>query len=166
MLTRQLRSIHDQREKISATGVVLFLGLTFSGQLQAQVYTGDVVKPEHAAEFGKLLTQDREGRMEPINTAASKILMKIHKKTTYRGLTADQVFLGMVSDPEKWQTEPIIKVGEPALQSILGMMEDYAKFTDFLDDKGMYKIKDFVDQAHMKKPAYRTTFDKGNHTRR
>ena len=160
LLTRQLKRIHEQREKLSATMVLFILALVFGGRLQAQSYVGDYVKQEHAAAFGKLLTQDREGRIEPVNTTATKILMKIYKKTTYKGLSADQVFLGIVSEPARWQEEPIIKVGDPALRSILGMMEDYARFSDFLDENGMYKIKDYVDQAHMKKPAFRSTFDK------
>ena len=54
------------------------------------------VTKEHAAAFGRLQIQSSQGRMMPINTMATQMLVKIYKKDTYKGYTADQVFLEMV----------------------------------------------------------------------
>ncbi len=154
-VTMQLKDIHEKR-KAMATATVLLLAIMLSGSgLQAQD-----VNASHAAEFGKLYLQNKEGRIEPINTMANKILVKISKKSKYHNLTADQVFLGMVTDHEKWQKEPIIKVPETAVQNLLGIRGDYATFMDFIDANGQYKIRAQVEQAYIKKPALRSTYDK------
>ncbi len=159
-LTQQLKTIHLQRKKTMASIAVLGLIIAFTNQAIGNNILDGYIDKVHAESFGTLLTQDIEGRIEPVNTAAAKVLMKIYKKTTFNGLSADQIFLGFVSDPDKWRSEPIIKVSDPALRSILGMLEDHARFSDFIDKNGKYKIMEYVDLAYQKKPALRSTFDK------
>ncbi len=151
----QLKEIHEKRKKLLAPALWL-LAILFAGPAaQAQD-----VSARHAAKFGKLYLQNKEGRIEPVNTMANKILVKISKESSYHNLTADQVFLGMITDHEKWQREPIIKVPETAVQNLLGIRSDYATFMDFIDANGQYKIRAQVEQAYIKKPALRSTYDK------
>jgi cytochrome c-type biogenesis protein CcsB len=160
-ITTQINEIHAERKKlgISAGMVLVFLlcgGLVYG---QSTPATRGIDK-DHAASFGRLLTQSQEGRIEPVNTFANEVLVKIYKKNKYNELNAEQVILGMALSPEHWQTEPLIKVTDDALISILSIQGDYARFADFLDEEGQYKLKEYVDRAYQKKPALRTTFDK------
>ena len=98
--------------------------------------------------------------MIPINTMANEVLVKIYKKNSFEGLTANQVFLGMIVNRTYWQNQPMIKVGDEALQNMLGIDGKHAKYFDFFNEQGQYKLKESVDEAYAKKPALRNLFDK------
>ena len=156
-ITQQLKDVHKKRKELTTTAMLLLL-VVFSGQ---GLYAQDNKSTEdHAADFGRIYVQNIEGRIEPINTMANKVLVKISKKDNYQGLSADEVFLGVVTDHEKWQNEPIIKVAESSVQNTIGIVGDYASFADFIDENGQYKIVELVKKAYIIKPALRSTFDK------
>ncbi len=116
----------------------------------------------HAKNFGKLLIQDKDGRIEPVNTLASDVIRKISRKEKFEGLFSSQVFLSMISDPLFWQNVPMIKISNSELSKMLGVRGDYAAFNDFFDfEKGnAYRIQNLVEQAFSKKPGTRSKFDK------
>jgi cytochrome c-type biogenesis protein CcsB len=121
------------------------------------IITNSLVK-----DFGRLLVQDKDGRIKPVNTLASDIIRKISRKVKFEGLCSTQVFLSMLANPHYWQDVPIIKVANSELSGILGIKGNYAAFNDFIDfNKGRtYKIRNFVEQAYSKKPLTRNKFDK------
>jgi cytochrome c-type biogenesis protein CcsB len=86
--------------------------------------------------------------------------MKIYKKSSFEGLSPDQVFLGMISNSEHWKNKPLIKVGDPALQSMIGIKGNYASINNFFNERGAYILKAQIDAAYAKKPALRNMFDK------
>jgi cytochrome c-type biogenesis protein CcsB len=94
-----------------------------------------------------------------MNTMASEILRKVARKEAYKGLTPDQVMLGMLIYPNIWQHEPVIRVSNPKLREILGIQSDYASFTDFFAPDGNYRLKSYVDEAYRKRPANRRKFE-------
>ena len=157
-ITMQLQDVHDKRKKLGK-GLAILLLLVGSGSTAFS--QGKMVDKDHASEFGKLFVQTIEGRIEPINTLSTKMLVKISKKSSYNGYTADQVVLGIAIDPERWQNEPIIKVPESAIQNLIGISGDYARFADFITESGQYKLGKQVEAAYQKKPAVRSTLDKG-----
>ncbi|MDD3324324.1 MAG: cytochrome c biogenesis protein CcsA [Sulfurospirillaceae bacterium] len=118
----------------------------------------------HADNFAKILTQSADGRIKPIDTVVDELLNKVYRKTSYQGLSANQVVLGMMSSPGEWQTQPMINVFHPELKKILGLKPDakYASFNDFFDRSGtrQYKLTKYADEANLKKPANRNQFDK------
>jgi len=116
------------------------------------------VDPDHARLFGKLLVQDNDGRIEPINTMSSDVLRKLSRRTEFRGFTPEQVIIGMMTDPEHWQNEPLIRATHPQIQTILGKKEKYFSFVSFFPDNN-YILREFVDNAYRKKPAMRSKFD-------
>ncbi|MCP4458428.1 MAG: cytochrome c biogenesis protein CcsA [Cytophagales bacterium] len=152
-----------QRRKELITGLLFFF-LSFTGLHEGKAQGSDdsrkVVDREHAAAFGRLQVQNQKGRVMPINTMSSEILVKLYKKDSYIGLSADQFFLEMVTNPGDWNTEPLIKVGDPEIKKIIGTEDDFAGFTDFIDEKGQYKLSERVNEAYVKKPSQRSTFDK------
>ncbi|MBJ7880200.1 cytochrome c biogenesis protein CcsA [Gelidibacter salicanalis] len=112
----------------------------------------DAVKPIHAAQFGKLVTQDGGGRMKPVNTFSSELLRKLSKKDTYKGLNADQILLSMMEDPALWYNVPIIyvKPGNDSIRHITGVAEDqkYLAMSDFFEETGIYKLSSHVEKAY------------------
>ena len=153
------------REELKRTFIVIVLiTLTFSAT-RGSKNEGDSIRAfidkDHARSFGELLVQDNDGRIEPMNTLTSEVLRKVARKNKINGLSADQIILGMVSDPGYWQTARMIKVSDQSLIDLLGLKGKYASFNDFLDlNYGTYKISDYVDASYKKKPAQRTGFEK------
>ncbi len=156
-LADQLDRIKKKRISQYATILLLLSVVT----TQAQVSTDDIpiVKIEHAERYGRLLVQDFQGRIEPMNTLASELIRKITGKEKPFGLTPEQIMLSMMSQGESWQNVPLIKIKHPQLKSILGIEGNYASFDDFYGQEG-YKIRSLTEDASRKKPAYKTTLDK------
>ncbi len=119
------------------------------------------IDADHADRFGHVLVQDWDGRLKPINTLSNEMLRKVARKSSWEGLTSDQVMLGMLTSPDRWQSVPMIRVSHSELQRYLGISGRYARFVDFLDlsHGGGYKLRDLVSQAYEKKPAERSKFD-------
>jgi cytochrome c-type biogenesis protein CcsB len=67
----------------------------------------------------------------------------------------------MITNPNYWQSIPMIKVTDGELKRVLGVKGKYASFNDFLDpEMGFYKLSEYINTAHNKKPVERTSFDK------
>ncbi len=156
-ISQQIKETHENRKKLLVS--VLLLAFTFIGGQCVLAQDDNEISKDHAAAFGKLL-QNKNGRIVPLNTTSNETLMKIYKKSSYEGLTPDQVFLGMISNPEHWRNKKMIKVGDPALQSMIGIKGKYASMNDFFNEKRQYILKEQIDVAYAKKPALRNMFDK------
>ncbi|NOX15827.1 MAG: cytochrome c biogenesis protein CcsA [Epsilonproteobacteria bacterium] len=161
-----------QRDGNKMKSALLALFMAFSifhtGNLYASSDTLGFLKKfdkTHAAYFGTILAQSNDGRIMPLDSVARNILNKIHRSSTYRGLTADQVILGMLASPKAWQSQKIIKVYDPELKKIIGMKssDKYASFNQFFDKKAKssaYKIQRYAEDASIKSPSARNKFDK------
>ncbi len=156
-VSEQLKEVHEKRKKLVSFTVLLLM--VFSGNI-ALAQNVQTVDKKQAASFGKVLVQNKDGRVIPVNTISNQVLVKIYKKSKYEGLSSDQVFLGMIINPQHWQQQPMIKVGDDALKNMLGIRGDYARFFDFFNENGQYKLHSNVDEAYAKKPALRNMFDK------
>ena len=159
-LSKMIDDIHEKRK----SGIAVALILMFAVSSQAFAADTDPPTPvdkEHAAKFGMLVTQNRGGRLMPVNTFADQILKKVLKKSSFDGLDANQIFLGMISEPQYWQNAKLIKIGSfEAIQKILGVEGEYASYLDFFDESGQYKLKKNIEEAYAKSPAKRTKLEK------
>lgn len=110
------------------------------------------VSEEHAANFGKVVIQDRGGRMKPINTFSSELLRKVSKSDTYEGMSSDQVFISMTQFPQYWYNVPIIylKRGNDSIRKIANIESSakYASLINFFDEQGGYKLAPYLDDAY------------------
>ena len=118
-----------------------------------------------AEYFGTILIQSADGRIMPIDTVSENFLNKVYRGSSYKGLTSNQVILGMMASPKEWQTQKIIKVYHPTIKKIVGMKpnEKYASFNQFFGKKvnsSGYKINRYTEEASRKKPSDRNKFDK------
>ncbi len=156
----QLSSMIDQvHKKRSALTVILILLMIapFNSYAQDIEFTPSIAEGD---SLTSLVYQTNDGRMAPLHTLASDLLRKVYKHSEYEGLNPGQVLLGMMATPFIWQGKPIIQVKSEKIQGALGVDGRYAKYNDFFDEQGRYKLQDLVGAAYEKKPAQRSQFDK------
>ena len=119
---------------------------------------------EHSQKLSTLQVQDISGRIKPFDTISGDIVRKISGKTSLFGMDTNQIFLSMITKPSLWQSVKMIKVKNKRIKSILGVDEKakYIAFKIFFDYQSddVYKLVSFVEAAHQKKPALRSTFDR------
>ena len=114
-----------------------------------------------ADKFAHLVTQGSMGRMKPTSTLNRDILSKISGKTTFQGMNADQVILGMLSRPEIWRSIKIIKIKTPKLKKYLGIdvSRKYISFSEVFKD-GKYILGEETEHAVQTNPNLRGTYEK------
>jgi cytochrome c-type biogenesis protein CcsB len=147
--------------------ILLLLALLPFNEIQAQNQNDagapavEVIDQDHAALFGELIVLGPGNRLEPMNTLTGKILRKFTGKSEFEGLNSDQVFLGIIADPAKWQKIPIIKIKNELLSQQLGIAGNYAAFEDFFDfsRENSYLISEAVSNAHQKKGMDQSKYD-------
>ncbi len=154
-LSEELRNTR----KVTAITLLALLSILPTFSQGISIDKRAIIDSKHAEAFGKVLIQDNGGRIKPINTMSSEILRKVARKTSIQGLSSDQVFLGMLSNPSYWQTVPMIRVSNDELQDFLRINSKYASFEDFISKETGYILNDLVDEVYKKKPAYRNKFD-------
>lgn len=81
------------------------------------------------------------GRICPFNTPARDFTLKLTGKSTYEGLTPEQVALSWALYPEDWKDVPMIKVKKAKARHLIGIEGNYARFADFFDPQGNYKLQ-------------------------
>ena len=91
-----------------------------------------------AEQFGNLYIYYND-RICPVQTLARDFTAKLYGKTSYEGLSAEQVLVGWFFFYDDWKKEPIIKVKGTDVQAILGLEGSYASLGDFTDKNG-YKL--------------------------
>ena len=165
-----LKKIGETRAKRTSTLVTLLLPLLFIsatafGAAETKVVNGvkvNVVDKDHAKKLSGVIVLSTNSRLEPVNTLSSKLLRKFTGKSTFEGLNSDQVFIGIISQPDVWRNVPIIKVTNNDLQKILNINSNYATFTDFFDfnNQNRYLIGEMVNEAYKKPASQQTRLDK------
>ncbi|MBU2949246.1 cytochrome c biogenesis protein CcsA [Tamlana agarivorans] len=166
--------------KLKTAAVILVL-LSFSAVGFSQNKTPEInlntierlrVDDQHAEMFGRLMVQDLDGRIKPMNTLASEFLRKLTRKPYFKftengqrlQFNANQAFLAMQSASNIWQFIPLIKVdvekGGELFRNLKVSEDDLVSFVGLLDEAGKYKLGEVVEKANKKKPAERNEFDK------
>jgi cytochrome c-type biogenesis protein CcsB len=117
---------------------------------------------ELAKDFGTLVVQGPVGRMKPLDTQNREVLNKLTGKNSWRGMSANQVMLGMFSRPELWKKVEIIRIKTTRLKTFLGISKEQklVRFTDFFNEKGDYKLSKEVERANQLTPSQRGTFER------
>ena len=124
-----------------------------SAQQLDSILSGNITPVVESDRFGKLVIQDSDGRMKPVNTYASELLRKLSKKDTYKDYTSNQVFLSMQESPQLWYNVPIIYLKPKkadTIRSLIGIPKEqkYAALIDFLDKNLNYKLGPFLEEAY------------------
>ena len=117
----------------------------------------------HTRNFGNLAVQDHQGRMKPMDTVAHEVVAKVTGRSALFNVEPTQMLLGMIMQPELYQSVPMIKVGHKKVAVILGLPEStkFARFSDFFNrSDSTYKIFAAVTEASKKKPLEKSQYDK------
>ncbi len=166
VLSRASRQLKEKNVKSAQMIIIAIIictsSVSFASSSSETILTNKQISKEHAALFGKLLVQDMNGRIKPINTLSSELLRKISGKQNIQGYNPDQVLLGMLVNPAKWQSVPMIKIKNRGIRELLGIDSEHASFLDFfnLSSKSNYILSKYVGNAFRKKPAERNKLDK------
>ncbi len=166
IVRQQLKKLNN---KTSIFLILVLLGINsvFANSLDS-IIQSQIIDQQHAGKFGRLMVQDLDGRIKPINTLASEFLRKVSRKPYYKykdiKLDANQVFLAIESDPITWAKVPLIKIdpkkGGPAYQKLATNKDNLISFEQLIDSNEGYILEKYVKQANLKKPAERSEFDK------
>ncbi len=178
-LRNQLQKIKNKKAKLLT---VFFIAFSMSGFAQVEHSEDDghnhsrptkfqidsilkvnVVPKAEAEKFGKMVIQDFDGRMKPVNTYASELLRKLSKDDMYEGLDANQVYLSIHESPFLWYNVPVIYLKAKKADSIRHLInvpttQKYATLADFFTENGDYKLAPFLEEAY--KAQVPTAFQK------
>ncbi len=115
----------------------------------------------HSIEFGKLLVQDFDGRIKPLDTQAMEIVHKITRQDGFLGLNNVEILLGMMTYYDTFQRIKMFATSSKELREILGtpIDEKYISFMDAFDGYN-YKLANYVEEANRKDPSKRTILEK------
>lgn len=160
-IKRKLEVVKIKKSNLTTILILLFSLNGFAQNHQAKMPTEKQidsllsvykVSEEHANKFGRLIIQDNGGRMKPLNTFSSELLRKVSHKDTYKDMNSDQVFLSMTQFPSVWYEVPLIYIssGNDSIRKIIGIPanQKYARFINFFDEKGNYKLSKYLDEAY------------------
>ena len=135
----------------------------------AEQFAGDLkIDKAHADQFGHLLVQNIDGRVEPVNTMALEILRKLYQKDSFYSLNANQFFLAISTSPFTWVNVPLIKVkaksGSQLLKAVNANADGYTSMLNLVkissDSTADFVLKDDYLKSFAKKPADQDSYDK------
>ncbi len=158
VLKEKLTKLKKQKASVI---IALLIGLSgFSQNFPSNTPIDSIIKSTtvdevQAEKFGSLIIQDSKGRMLPINTFASELMRKVSKHENYKDYNPNQAMVSMVLSPRTWFYVPFIyiKADNTKLRNMIGVPEKqkYARFVDFFDESGKYKILSSVEDANKQK---------------
>ena len=111
-----------------------------------QAKAGELIDKEIADEMGQIAVL-YNGRICPLNTAATDFVTKLCGKSTWQGISANEIFLSWTIFYSEWENRPIIKVKSREVQKILGIDGKWACVRDFYTSQNEYKLKDKISDV-------------------
>lgn len=124
---------------------LMLIALLMTGCAYASAGEKPKVLPEDvAAQFGNMRVYYND-RICPLQTLAKDFTTKVYGKSSYRGLTAEQVLTGWFFFYDDWKHEPMIKIKGNNVREALGINGKYARLIDFTDVNG-YKLEKLVGE--------------------
>ncbi len=116
----------------------------------------------HSEKAGRLLVQDMQGRIKPLDTLAMDMVHKLIRKDSLKGMNHVEIFLGMMMYYDYFQHIKMFSTSSEELREKLGTPknEKYVSFADAYDENGEYKLKEYINTAYQSNPAHRTKFQK------
>lgn len=126
-------------------------GQDHSGHNHGPVGTGFVALSDPAREAAsRLIIQDYNGRMKPLDTLAREMVMKVAKRTKYQGREPVDQYLSWALNPNFWWDQPLIQVKHPGVKQLLGVDASVTHVSagSLFDQQGRYRLTEAVEEAH------------------
>ncbi|MFI3314773.1 MAG: cytochrome c biogenesis protein CcsA [Rikenellaceae bacterium] len=166
LLHKQSRfsQLYRRLKEISVVGVMLFALLptySYASSSQESHLLATLIDKETALEFSKLLVQNPNGRVEPLNSYALKLLRKLHRSSSYKNLTPTQVLVGIISSPYVWSAEPLLSISNKQLAAELNATAGkYLSYASLFDSDGNYVLQNSVSQIYAISSANQSKYQK------
>jgi hypothetical protein len=105
---------------------------------------------EARSAVGRLIMQDFQGRMKPVDTLAHEIVRKVSKREGYEGWAPLDLYLSWLAAPDFWWKEPLLYVRHPGLKGLLGVpaVTTHVSAASLFGERGDYLLLGHVDAAH------------------
>ena len=134
-------SRHTRIRQLYRTATKPLVIAALLGMNAATAYGADItpVSSEIAHEFGKVVVL-YNGRLCPINTAATEFVTKLSGKPQWNGYSADEIFTSWMIYYTEWEQQPLIRVKNTDVQRILGIDDQWASVRDFYNADNSYKL--------------------------
>lgn len=130
------------RTLLRGTAILAVIVLSQPVSAGTATSTPPTVNKQTADAFGNLYVYYND-RVCPMQTLAKDFTTKLYGKTTYKGLSANEVLCGWLFYYDQWADEPCIKIKGKEIRRVLGIEGKYACLNDFVG-KGKYKLEDGV----------------------
>lgn len=120
----------------------------------------------HAADIDKDIADEMgqvavlyQGRICPLNTAATDFVTKLCGKSSWQGYSANEIFLGWTIFYTEWEQRKIIQVKHKEVQRLLGIDGQWACMRDFYTSQHLYKLKDKANDKSIDEAARKAIRD-------
>lgn len=146
-----------------------FMGISLSALPNNASDKFSVVPSDKAEAYGRLIVQDLDGRMKPLNTLAHEVIRKLSGKSYMEVITdagdkfrliPEQFLLAVQLDPVTYSHLPLIKIdpgkSHQAFERLGMVPQGRISFRQFLDEDGNYLLHELVEEANRLKPAERS----------
>ncbi len=118
------------RQAALKRSVALFIVMMAASTAIASDEQAPSLPRDIASEMGDLYILHND-RICPFQTFARQFTAKLYGKTSYKGLSAEQVATGWIFFYDNWKNEPMIKIKNGNVRHILAIEGKYASLEDF-----------------------------------
>lgn len=140
------KAIHPNAHKAMII-IALLLSPIVGNSINAQERIN--IDKDVANDFGKICAL-YNSRITPVNTVAINFVTKLCGRSSWDGLSANEVFAGWVFDVPYWETVKMIEIKDKKAREILGINDKWASFTDFWNEYNEYKLDKPLKEAYKK----------------
>ncbi len=159
----------------AAVLLLSFLTLGVSGKVFAQEHSADdghnhapaptsgfITLSDPARELAsRLVIQDFQGRMKPMDTLAREMTMKVAKSTKFQKRHPVDMFLNWTASPSYWWSQDVIGVRHGGLKDLMGVDASTKRVSmASMFENGSYRLIDQVRAAHRKPDPKRSKVER------
>ncbi len=118
------------------------------------------IKSKQVAKIWSGIMVESNGRIEPMDTLDLNYIHKITRKSGIMGMNYNQIIVGMIAYPNRFKSIPMIYIGHPKIDKMLGIKGKYASYKELFGSDGTYKLSFSTTMAMRTPPDERTTLDR------
>ncbi len=118
----------------------------------------ETVPQETRDAIGRLIMQDYQGRMKPVDTLARAVVRKITKRFAFEDWDPVDMYLSWLASPDHWWEQPLIYVRDPGVKDLIGVdpATTHVSAGSLFGPDGGYILQEAVAEAHQTPDRDRT----------